>query len=454
MKIRKPSGRGFTFGVVALVAAFAVACSSDTPAAAPTSLPAPTSVATTAPAAPTATAEPAQSADPVATAVPAPTAGAATAPDSETTSDTAAPSGPVTLTWEIDEIDTGTKPAIALLADGTPYVAYMLESMPGFVKNAVRNGDSWDITTVSEGYYYGPLDIAIGSDDVAHITYHDHQDDRQFRPELGDAIHASLAPGGEWQVEAAPDAGHDGWDNRITIDAEGRPHMSAIDPLEFDGDGITYYRRNGPGDWTVESIGSGQQTYKYSTSIAVSPDGIPYITYYDQGGKDLALARRGDSGWTIDHIDTDGDTGLFSSLIIDADGRFHVTYFQKESASKGIVKYATSATGDGDWTIQDIGELDQLAFGFLGARNITSVAIDAAGNPWIAYSDETRLMLAIWRGTEWQIDTVVESPAGELGQLVSLKLDSAGDPHIAYFKVTNRSPVNGVITYAKGTPAP
>ena len=330
----------------------------------------------------------------------------------------------------------------------------MLESMPGFVKNAVRNGDSWDITTVSEGYYYGPLDIAIGSDDVAHITYHDHQDDTQFRPELGDAIYASLAPGGEWQVEAAPDQGHDGWDNRITVDADGRPHMSAIDPLEFEGDGITYYRRNGPGDWTGESIGSGQQTYKYSTSIAVAPDGIPYITYYDQEGKDLALARRDDSGWTIDHIDTDGDTGLFSSLIIDAEGRFHVTDFQKESSPKGMVKYATRADGDADWTIQDIGELDRLAFGFLGARNITSVAIDAAGNPWIAYSDETRLMLAIWRGTEWQIDTVVESSAGDLGQLVSLKLDSAGDLHIAYFKVIDRRPFNGIITYAKGTSAP
>lgn len=357
MKIRKPSGRGFTFGVVALVAAFAVACGSDTPDAAPTatSLPAPTAVVTTA------------AAQPTATAVPSPTVAAAAAPTGQTPSETTAPSGPISLTWEIEEIDTGTKPAIALSADGTPNVAYMLEAMPGFVKSAVRNGDSWDITTVSEGYYYGPLDIAIGSDDVAHITYHDHQDDSQFRPEVGDAIHASLAPGGEWQVEAAPDQGHDGWDNRITVDAEGRPHMSAIDPLEFGGDGITYYHRNGPGDWTVESIGSGQQTYKYSTSIAVAPDGIPYITYYDQGGNDLALARRGDSGWTIDHIDTDGDTGLFSSLVIDADGRFHVTYLQKESASKGTVKYATSATGDGDWAIQDIGVLDRLAFGFLGA---------------------------------------------------------------------------------------
>ena len=63
-------------------------------------------------------------------------------------------------------------------------------------------------------------------------------------------------------------------------------------------------------------------------------------------------------------------------------------------------------------------------------------------------------MLAIWRGSEWQIETVVESSTEDLGQLVSLKLDEAGDAHIAYFRVTGRSPLNGVITYAKGSPAP
>ena len=170
----------------------------------------------------------------------------------------------------MQDIDTGTKPAISLSSDGTPNVAYMLEAMPGFVKNTVLNGNSWDVTTVVEGYLYGPLDIVIGPDDVPHITYHDHQDDSQFRSELGDAVHAYRNPDGEWQVEAAFGQGHGGWDNRITVDAEGRPHMSAIDPLEFAGDGVTYYRRNGPGDWTVESIGSGDLTYKYSTSIAQS----------------------------------------------------------------------------------------------------------------------------------------------------------------------------------------
>ncbi len=234
------------------------------------------------------------------------------------------------FSWEIEDVDAGTKPALALTSGDVAYIAYMLEAMPGFVKNAVRNGSTWDVTTVAEGNFYGPLDIAIGPDDVAHISYHDHQDAQQFRPAKGDAIYAVLNDGG-WDVEAVFDQGHDGWDNRITTDAQGRPHMSAIDPEEFGGKGVEYYGQDDAGNWTVETIGTGPITYKYATSIAIDPDGSPHISYFDQKDQSLTLASRDDSGWIFDTVDDDGDTGLFSSLVIDQGGRFHISYFLKES---------------------------------------------------------------------------------------------------------------------------
>ncbi len=33
-----------------------------------------------------------------------------------------------------------------------------------------------------------------------------------------------------------------------------------------------------------------------------------------------------------------------------------------------------------------------------------------------------------------------------------LKLDQSDSPHIVYFEVTDRRPLNGVVRYAKGTP--
>jgi len=140
------------------------------------------------------------------------------------------------------------------------------------------------------------------------------------------------------------------------------------------------------------------------------------------------------------------------ALLIDEDGRFHISYFQRNDASSGVVKYATRGPNDTDWEIHKVDSLGRLTFGFVGARNITSMAVDNEGNPWIAYSDEKKLKLAVWNGSGWQLQTVVDAGSKTLGQLVSMKLDSQDQPHIAYFEVTNNGPLEGLVKYAKGTP--
>ncbi|MDA1349126.1 MAG: hypothetical protein O3A47_09725 [Chloroflexi bacterium] len=420
------------FGAV-LVGALAMACGSDSPAAAPTARPA------------TPTVQPRSTEAP-----PTPVPAATTAPATQTqTTPATVPDEGSPFTWEIEDVDSGTKPALALTADGTPNVAYMLEAMPGFVKNAVRSGASWDISTIAKGYFYGPLDIGIGPDDTPHITYHDHQANN-FQPSKGDAVHAVLKDG-EWKVEAVFDVGHDGWDNRLIVDAQGRVHMSAIDPVEFGGSGVEYYFQDDSGKWEVEQVDSGPQTYKYATSVAVDPNGAPHITYFDQSRNDLVLASRNDGDWTKETVDSEGDSGLFSSLVIGADGRYHVSYLFK-GATFGAFKYATRGPDDTEWVVTEIDRLNNLKYGFVGARNITSLALDSEGRPWITYSDEKHLKLAVWDGSEWGISTVVDAGSKTQGQLVSLGLDADDQPHIAYFEVTNKSPLDGVIKYAKGTP--
>ena len=100
--------------------------------------------------------------------------------------------------WRVDDIDEGTKPAITVNAAGVPSVAYMLEAIDGFVKNAQLLNGSWNITTVSEGYFYGPLDVDTGADGQPRIVWHDHQSNA-FQPELGDVEYAVLGTDGEWR---------------------------------------------------------------------------------------------------------------------------------------------------------------------------------------------------------------------------------------------------------------
>ena len=306
---------GALFGLVAVAAVACGGGSEDDDAPAPG-----------APIAPTVAPQVPQPTQPAVAPTPTASAGAASVAPAPTAAPAATQlptSDEGLFTWAIEDVDQGTKPALALAGDGTPYVAYMLEAQDGFVKNAVRAGSSWDIETLARGYFYGPLDLAIGPDDVAHIAYHDHQDSR-FDPVKGDAVYAVFKDG-KWTVDAVFDEGHDGWDNRITVDAQGRPHMSGVDPEEFGGQGVEYYFQDDSGAWTVETIGSGPLTYKYATSVAVDPQGGPHITYYDQKNNDLAFASRSGSGWDIAAIDTEGDTGLFSSLVIGQDGTYHVS---------------------------------------------------------------------------------------------------------------------------------
>lgn len=349
--------------------------------------------------------------------------------------------------WNLQEIGQGTKPALALTSYGQPVVVYMLEREQGWVKSATFNDGRWQETTIAEGYFYGPPDVVIHGNGSAHATFHDHQA-QSFDPNKGDAAYAVLK-GSTWEVQAATNAGHDGWDNRITVDRSGRVHMSAIDPREFNGVGVEYYTLNKDGSWQVESVGSGPLTYKYGTAIAVDALGTPYITYYGQSEQSLRLATRGEDGWSLATIDDTGDTGLFSSLVNNSDTGLHVSYLERTSDTSGAVKYAHRASSDEAWTTEDIGTLEHLFFGFTGARNITDIVIDIQGRPWVAYSDEQTLHLAVKYDGAWQTQTVVEADANPLGQIVSLAVDSDGMPHLVYSVITNKTELDGTVWYAQ-----
>ena len=116
----------------------------------------------------------------------------------------------------IEEIDTGTKPALALDAAGQP-----------------------------------------------HIYYHDHQS-TQFLADLGDAVHV-FKELGDWKKETLFDSGHDGWDGSLAIEPDGSVHLVAIDPAQFGGvTGVEYYHRV-DGKWTIGQIGSGPIEYEFGT---------------------------------------------------------------------------------------------------------------------------------------------------------------------------------------------
>ncbi len=417
MANKRLGGLGIIIGAVALIA---VACGGgDDNSSATTVQPTSAPLATAAPSAPT---SPANSA-------------------SETTSP---PTAVARYSWEVSEVDrAGAKPSVAVDASGTPHIAFMSEATPGFLKVAVLNGGAWDVSTVTTGYLYGPLDIALDSDGTPQIVWHNHDNE--------DGSYGRLE-NGEWVNTDIRSSGHDGWDINVALDSSGSPHVLSVDPAQFGSqNGLEYATLDGE-TWTVETVGTGPLPYEFGNSIAIDSQDRPHIVWFDDQGKDLKYAIRDSGGWTISIVDSAGDVGRYPSLALDQDGNPVVSYYQILSESSGAIKLAR---WDGSqWNVQRIDQLDDVFTGFFGARKTSSVLLDADGNPIVAYSDESVVKLASWNGDGWDIETVATADKEPLGQQVSMALDGQGVLHITFADVRQkgRPGVLGTVMYARGTP--
>ena len=351
--------------------------------------------------------------------------------------------------WDFQLVDEGTKPALALTSTDVPHIQYMLEAQNGWVKEAALDGGAWGITTVANGYFYGPGDIDIGPDDVPWISYHDHQDSG-FDPNKGDAIAAAFR-NGAWDVAAVRSDGHDGWDNRVFVDAQGNPHISAVDPREFGGGGVKYYGFNGT-DWKIEDIGGPSISYAGGTSLAVDAQGTPHVVYFNDSGNELHYAVKTAGSWAITTVDS-GDAGLYPDIVIGADGTPHLSYIEEARNGGLTLKYAVLQ--DGAWQVTTLDTTNDLVIdknlGSKGARNLTSIVLDADGNPIISYSDERVMKVAYSDGAEWRTETIAIAEGDPFAQLTSLRVAADGTLHLAYALVTGTRPLEGEIWYAKGT---
>jgi hypothetical protein len=152
------------------------------------------------------------------------------------------------------------------------------------------------------------------------------------------------------------------------------------------------------GDWGRES------------RIAVLAGGRPVVSAYDKTYGDLVLARYDAQGVleTVEHVD-----GVPAG----------VPPVGRVSGRRGGIAEPGPNTG-----------------------RHTSVAVDAAGNPIIAYYDvdNADLKLAAWDGTRWLTHTV-DAP-GDVGRYAHLVVGPGGIPTIAYFQMNGGTgnPMRGV----------
>ncbi len=146
-----------------------------------------------------------------------------------------------------------------------------------------------------------------------------------------------------------------------------------------------------------QRIDDAQATNAYQyTSVAIGEDGLPVVAYYDAVNADLKLFRCADTAcnngfgtFTIAVVDSTGDVGKFASIAIAPDGLPIISYYDATTT-----ELKTAKCGSPGCTVNNTINSITADAGDVGQD--TSVTIGLDGMPVIAYTDvaNTRLRIA------------------------------------------------------------
>jgi hypothetical protein len=265
-----------------------------------------------------------------------------------------------------------------------------------------------------------------------------------FNP--ADTSSASMVP---WFFDTLDSAYDVGQHVSIALDyGSNTPYISYYD-ADYDSLKMAKYVGSGgncglDNDWNCETVDHTLNVGKFS-SIAIDPlDDLPKIAYYDDSSNALKLATYNISGWNIRTIDDPliGDAGQYASLAVNTTVKVGIAYYFSQFPNPPSLKYASYVGGgSGNCGGGDF-QCDFVDTG-TGRGKYTSLALDSANQPHIAYydSDKDALKYAHYDGGWYQRWIL----SAESGKHASLAIDvNNGDlPHIAHY-----DGVNGTLEYA------
>ena len=342
---------------------------------------------------------------------------------------------PAEADWTIvtvDRGDVGWYTSIALDGSGNPRISYH-ESTNADLQYTWCDADcgdttNWGAVVVDSAGDVGRHSSLYDGSGNLHISYYD-----ETTPNNGDLKYASCSSGcdisGNWTTETVDSAGDVGLDTSLALDGSGNPHISYFDNTSLN---LKYAYKSGS-SWTIVTVDSLGSVGEF-TSLALDGSGNPRISYHGNSTLKYASCNAGcdtPGNWTIVTVDSSvSDVGEYTSLALDGSGNPRISYHE---ATNGNLKYASCDAGcdtPGNWSTATVDSA-----GITGWD--TSLALDSALNPHIAYYNfsQGNLKYTYHNGTSWVIETV-DSP-GDVGAFCSLALDGNNDPHISYYDFDN-----------------
>jgi len=245
--------------------------------------------------------------------------------------------------------------------------------------------------------------------------------------------------GGDESVVAADTTGNVGSHTSLALDALGHPVVAYFDATNSD---LKVLHCNDPdcagGDESIIAPDTAGLVGMF-TSLALDGSGDPVVSYYDQTNGDLKVLHCNDAACaggddSIATPDAAGDVGYQTSLALDVSGNPVVSYFDNANGDLTTGNLKLLHCDDPDCAAGGESVTSPATASYWGLR--TSLALDASGNPVVAYADMEG-NLTILRCDDPNCAAGGESitapePGGFDEWLPSLVVDASGSPVVTY----------------------
>ena len=246
-----------------------------------------------------------------------------------------------------------------------------------------------------------------------------------------------ISPGGTEdffaQNDAAPDPSVQGDDQtkaRLTIKlaAGGAPgnHRSklVIDPnggkyvLSTRSRELVLYTEQSANNWSEEFI----YHNAFYPSLALDPSGKLHVAFMGLSRKQNALiyGTNASGNWRFQIVDRSGNVGAYASIAVDATGQPHIAYFDETLLR---LKYATLVLG--------LWKTEVVDWSWNTGRN-ASLAIDGNGFAHICYHDHVQAAIRYANNTTLSWQTEIVEPTATLYGDTSIAVEPSGVAHLAY----------------------
>lgn len=395
----------------------------------------------------------------------------------------ASTASPATAPWFFETVysylDAGQHVSLALdHANGKPYISYYdanYESlrMAKYVGSGGNCGsnNNWECEMVDNVGNVGQYSsIALDPiDGFPMIAYFDTTN--------GGALKLAVRTLFDWDIKTIDDPSlvTAGQYASVAINSNAKPRIAYYHSSVFADDSLWYAEYVGGStgtctnyEYDCEPVDSGQNVGKFP-SLALDSMDQPIIAYYD-GTNDALRYAHYDDGWRLRWITPSGESGgQFASLAIDVNNgdRLHIAHYDSVN---GTLEYAKFVGDDGncgtgptnllEWQCDEIDSMGLVTH----PRGI-SLALDGAGYPIIAYQTggsglkiaRPAAALGQFIGNcgpadpffTWQCEVISLGFGIGQGDYISLAVNSAGLSTIAYYGNSTEFDGDLVVAYQR-----